>query len=134
MTTKKMIIAALACLTLLSSNQIFAQAEKSSLAEKASIMTTKMDETLDLDENQESIFYEITLKYLTKGEELKNSDASRSEKYKILKENNEAKTKEMKELLSKTQFEEYERITEEMKEEMKEGMKGKGKGQRKGQR
>ncbi|WP_308992454.1 hypothetical protein QLS71_000325 [Mariniflexile litorale] len=80
-------------------------------------------EKLNLTEDQEPQFAEITQRYRTQMQALKNSSKSKLGKYKEFKSIQNAKDSEMKNLLSKDQFKTYKEIQEEMKEKIMENRK-----------
>ena len=96
-------------------------------AERAAKLTAWMKNNLQLTPEQEKPVQEINLKYANKTEELRNSDESRSQKFKKLKDFNEAKDKELKLLFTEEQFKTYQAKKEEVKEEFKAKAKEKKK-------
>jgi periplasmic protein CpxP/Spy len=98
------------------------EAQKTS-EDQAKNLTEKMKEKLSLDDQQYSKGYDINLKYIKKGEELKNSSASRRSKLKTFKSNQDAKDKEVKGVLNDEQYKEYQKLKEQLKEELKEKAK-----------
>ncbi len=120
MKSKVMIIAMMLCVALFNPTASFAQNGTESLEEVAQLSTDKLNEKLDLSDEQESKVYIVTLKYLEKAHALKSSTASRMQKYKAYQADNAAKEKEMKAILTKEQFKEWQKISAEQKEQMKE--------------
>ena len=96
-------------------------------ADRAAKLTEWMKNNLQLTAEQEKPIHEINLKYANKTEELRNTDESRSQKFKKLKDYNEAKDKELKVLLTEDQYKTYQAKKEEVKEEFKAKAKEKKK-------
>ncbi len=122
MKTKVFIVAAIFCTTLFSTIALLAQKQKT-IEELAKSSIEQLDSKIDLSDDQEKKAYEITLKYMKKTQILKNSSASRTDKYKAYKIDNEAKKSEMNKILSSEQFKEWEKIDKELKDEMKKAAK-----------
>lgn len=78
---------------------------------------------LELSEEQKEPYAEIVLKYADKLKALKNSSGSRESKRKEAGDLKNAKDEEMRELLSKKQFESYLLIQKERWEKMKQRRK-----------
>lgn len=77
-------------------------------------------EKLNLSEEQKPKFEEITKKYGKQLMDLKESNKGRFAKYKEFKAINKNRNAEMKPLLSKEQYENYQDIQNKMQEKMKE--------------
>ncbi|OSY89285.1 hypothetical protein WH52_01170 [Tenacibaculum holothuriorum] len=76
-------------------------------------------EKLNLTEDQQTKFADITKKYGTQMKALKSSGKSKFKKYRAYKSIQKNKNKEMKDLLNKEQYSTYEEMQEKMKEKMK---------------
>lgn len=77
-------------------------------------------ERLSLSDEQEFTFREITKNFGVKLKEIKNSEVSKRDKFKKLKESRDAKNAEMKSLLSAEQYGIYLQMQEERKAQMKD--------------
>ena len=117
------LIFALSLLFTLAFSSIQAQS-KPKLSEEqkeAVVAQLKADkDRLALTKGQGEPFTEITKKYLSMMKDLKDSDQSRMEKLKALKEIQSQKNAEMKTLLSETQYATYLEIQKERRSKMKE--------------
>jgi hypothetical protein len=82
-----------------------------------------MKTNLNLTPEQEEAAQSINLKYANLNEELKNNNQSRLQKAKTLKANDQAKDKELKELLNDEQFKAYLSKKDEVKEKLREEAK-----------
>lgn len=80
-------------------------------------------ERLDLSEEQQQKFKEITKKYVLQVKTLKTSNHSKTTKIKEFKSIIDAKSKEMKALLSAEQYKIYETIQKERIKKLKENRK-----------
>lgn len=86
----------------------FAQTTKESSPEaRAQRWDHWMKVELALSPEQEGKVHEINLKYAKKNDELKSSSASRKSKFQELKTNDNDKGTELKEILTKDQFDTY---------------------------
>lgn len=109
-------------LFLISTNTGFAQSTAPTDAQKEEMVQNQkafMDE-LKLSEDQKIEFEAITMKYMPQMKAVGESDASKFRKYRELKAINKEKNAEMKELLSKDQYEMYLEQQKEMQKKMKE--------------
>ena len=88
--------------------------------QRADALTEWMKTNLQLTADQEGPVHAINLKYAKENESLRTSTQSRGAKLKTLKANNEAKKKELKNILTAEQFKTYEAKEEELKEKFKE--------------
>jgi hypothetical protein len=106
---------------------IFAQAnlKDSTPAERAKLTTEWMQEKLSLEPGQTDAVYKINLEYAAKNIELMNSNESRRSKFRKMRSYEKDKDKELKGLLTKTQFDIYQERKEELREIMKERIKEK---------
>lgn len=93
--------------------------------ERAVKLTEKMKTRLVLTDAQYNKVYDINLKYARKNTDIMNGDGGKLAKIKSLKSTNEAKSKEMKVVLTQEQFEKYEEMQEELKSEAKKAFKNK---------
>ncbi len=123
MKLKTFIMAAMFIVAFFTTPNTLAQSSNTSPEALAKQSVEQLDAKLDLNDDQEKKVYEITLKYLKKGHALKNSSASKLEKYRAYNADSESKMKEMEQVLSEDQFEKWLQITEENKERMKEQQK-----------
>ncbi len=91
--------------------------------ERATIMTAWMKENLKLSAVQEKPISDLNFKYAKLNEELKAGSASRMQKFKALKSNNDAKETELKKILTAEQYDIYKNKKEELEEKLKEKAK-----------
>lgn len=91
--------------------------------ERAQMQTDHMKETLTLTENQVPQVHEINLKYARKMQDAYNGGGGRLQKLKRVKGVSQDKDKELKRVLTSTQYATYESNKEEMKEKMRERAK-----------
>ena len=80
-------------------------------------------ERLQLSAAQEESYLDISVKYAEQMKQVKDSEESRLGKYKQLKSIRDAKNKEMKALLSDSQYDTYLEIQKERKEEFRKNRK-----------
>ena len=108
-------------------NTSFAQSQASHLTdEQKEELTRSIEEyvaALDLSEEQKSEFEAITKKYAEQMKAVKDGGGGKLQKYKKVKSIRGNKNEEMKELLSKDQYETYLEKQEEMQEKMKQRRK-----------
>lgn len=107
-------------------NSVFAQAEdfkNSSPEERAELLTEWMKDELLLDSNTVKSVYAINLKYAKKNMELMNSGGSKLSKFRKFRSSSKDKDEELKRVLSRDQYEVYQKRKEELREIMKEKIK-----------
>ena len=108
--------------TLLSS--ITASAQKmGDAAERSAKLTEWMRINLNLTDEQLPTVRDINLKYAKKMDVLKTNSLPKSEKMKQLTDNDKAKDKELKDVLTDSQFQTYLSKKEEIKKKFKENLK-----------
>jgi Spy/CpxP family protein refolding chaperone len=90
---------------------------------RAQKLTDKMKTALSLSDDQYAKVYDINLKYAKKNETLMEGSGSKLSKFQALKSDNEEKTKELKAVLTKEQFDKYKEMQQEMKEGVREALK-----------
>ncbi len=118
----KLICAAIFSIALLTTTATAQQSEKS-IEEIVTLRTQSLDEQLDLSDEQAVEVYNISLKYAKKAQELKNSSASRREKYKTFQADAKAQEADMKKVLTSEQFKVWKEIAAKNKEQMKANRK-----------
>lgn len=89
----------------------------------ARIETDFMKKQLKLDSSTESVVHEINLKYEKENYRIMNSDISKVDKLKEIKQNSDAKDEEMKRVLSKDQYEKYIKLKKDLMKLAGEKMK-----------
>ena len=102
-----------------------AQKKEATPEEIAGKMTTWMKNNLGLDESQTAKASEINLRYAQKMVDVKNSSADKNQKMQTLKENEQAKDAELKNVFTAEQFKTYESKKAELKKAAKQKMKEK---------
>lgn len=112
-------------IVLLVSTIVFAQDRKLTDEQKEQVkeQLEQYFEKLDLSEEQQPKFEEITNKYALQMKSLKTSDKGRFAKYKEFKSIKSSKNKEMKTLLSAEQYKVYEETQKVIQKKMKEKLK-----------
>lgn len=91
--------------------------------ERAQMQTDHMKEKLVLTENQVPQVHEINLKYARKMQDAYNAGGGKLQKLKRVKGVSQEKDKELKRVLTSSQYAAYESNKEEMKAKMKERAK-----------
>jgi hypothetical protein len=81
-----------------------------------------MTDFLELDSTVIGQVYDINLKYAKQVEDGRNENTSRYEMMKLLEKTNNAKNKEMKQVLTKDQYKKYMRAQQEMRNRMQQRM------------
>ncbi len=122
MKTVKLICAAIVSVALFTTT-VSAQNVEKPLEERIKLSTEQLDQKLDLSDEQVAEVYKVSLRYAQEMQELKNSTASRIEKYQAYQQSIKAQESKMKTILSKGQFKEWKKITDENKQKMKEKRK-----------
>ncbi len=122
MKTTKFMCVGLLGMTLFTTT-LLAQEGKKSLEELITLSTEQLDKKLELSDEQQDQVYKISLKYAQKAQDLKASSASKLEKYRAYQADNKAKEAEMEQVLSKEQFKEWQKISDENRDKMKENRK-----------
>jgi hypothetical protein len=105
---------------------MFSQAEAQKLgdaAERSSKLTEWMRINLNLKDDQLVKVRDINLKYAKKMDALQTSMLPKSEKMRQITDNDKAKDKELKDVLTDAQFQTYLSKKEEIKKKFKEGLK-----------
>jgi len=92
---------------------------KDQAEERAKNMTEQMQKKLSLTDAQYQSVYTINLKYAKKNEQLKNSDENKMAKFRKFKSSQQDKSKELKTVLTKDQFAQYEEWIKEVQAEFK---------------
>jgi Spy/CpxP family protein refolding chaperone len=92
---------------------------------RAKKLTEKMKTDLTLSDDQYSKVYDINVKFAQQTETIRNSTDDKLSKVRAIKSANEAKTKDLKAVLTKEQFDKYEEMQKERKEEARKMMKEK---------
>lgn len=95
---------------------------------RAKATSQKMKTKLNLSDDQYNKVYEINLKYAKQNETIMQGSEDRMEKFKTMRKQNEEKDKEFKAVLTKEQYEEYEKIQKEMRQEAMDKMKDRRRG------
>jgi hypothetical protein len=93
-----------------------------SVEERAQFQTERMTDFLELDSTVIGQVYDINLKYAKQVEDGRNENTSRYEMMKLLEKTNNAKNKEMKQVLTKDQYKKYMRAQQEMRNRMQQRM------------
>lgn len=96
---------------------------KDQAEERAKNMTEQMQKKLSLTDAQYQSVYTINLKYAKKNEQLKNSDENKMAKFRKFKSSQQDKSKELKTVLTKDQFTQYEEWIKEVQAELKQNYK-----------
>jgi hypothetical protein len=91
--------------------------------ERAQMQTDYMKENLTLTEDQVPRVHEVNLKYSQKMQDAYNSGGGKLQKLKKMKGINQEKDKEIKRVLTSSQYATYEKHREEMKEKMRARIK-----------
>lgn len=108
-------------ITILSSfNPLTAQNEFKSASERAQFQTERMTSSLKLDSAQVEKVGSINLKYAQKMDPVIKGNGSKISKFRAFKSINDEKQAELKKVLTKEQFAEFQRQQEEMKERFRE--------------
>jgi hypothetical protein len=105
---------------------VFSQAEAQQLgdaAERSSKLTEWMRINLILKDDQLVKVRDINLKYAKKMDALQTNMLPKSEKMRQITDNDKAKDKELKDVLTDAQFQAYLSKKEEIKKKFKEGLK-----------
>lgn len=100
---------------------------KDQAEERAKNMTEQMQKKLSLTDAQYQSVYTINLKYAKKNEQLKNSDENKMAKFRKFKSSQQDKSKELKTVLTKDQFTQYEEWIKEVQAELKQNYKNREK-------
>lgn len=98
---------------------------KATAEERAQKMTEQMQKRLSLTAAQIQPVQALNLKYAKQNEQTINSNDNKYSKLKKIKSTQNEKSKELKLILTETQFKEYEKWVEEKKSELKENYKKK---------
>ena len=88
--------------------------------QRAQKMTDWMKSNLQLTDDQVTSVHAINLKYASENESLKDDTGARREKYKKLKESQEAKDQELKGAMTSEQFSNYLGKKKELQEKIRE--------------
>jgi hypothetical protein len=97
--------------------------------QRANKVTDWMKANLQLDESQVSQVKDINLKYANKTQEVKdNTTLTRRQKLQVLQDNDKAKDKELKNVLTEDQYKTYQSKKAEIKKQVKQKMKENKKG------
>ena len=88
--------------------------------QRAQLQTNMMKTKLNLDSAQTLLVQDINLKYAKEIDPVLTGDADRMAKFRQMKSIQEKKNKELKAVLSKDQYKQYEELEEEMKKKFKE--------------
>lgn len=88
--------------------------------ERAKMLTEKMTGSLKLDSVQVIKVGDINLKYARKMDPVINSNGSRMSKFKAFREINQEKEAELRKVLSKEQFGQYQKMQEEMRDRVRQ--------------
>lgn len=92
--------------------------------ERASKLTEWMKTNLQLNDSQVAQVKDINLKYANKMQELyDNTTLTRRQKLQVLTDNDQAKDKELKNVLTEEQFKTYQAKKDEVKKQLKEKRK-----------
>ena len=105
---------------------MFSQAQAQKLgdaAERSSKLTEWMRINLNLKDDQLVKVRDINLKYAKKMDALQTNMLPKSEKMRQITDNDKAKDKELKDVLTDAQFQAYLSKKEEIKKKFKEGLK-----------
>ena len=103
---------------------VHAQQKAPVSAEEMATKTTEwMKTNLNLSEDQVGQANEINLKYARRNMDLKKSSLNKKQKLQMLKSNEDAKEKELKNILSADQYKTWLVKKEEVKEQLKENYK-----------
>ena len=117
-------LSAFLLISFLSFNTSFAQADAPEMSqEQQAEMKKNMEEfvkVLGLSEDQKPEFGAITKKYAKQMVALRDSEASKMQKYKKLQSISKNRNAEMKEILSKEQYDAYVEKQKEMQKKMRE--------------
>lgn len=87
---------------------------------RAKGLTDKMKTELALSDDQYGNVYGINLKYAQKNQTIMKGSGNKLSKFQTLRSQNEAKTKELKAVLTKEQFDKYQKMQKELKEGVRE--------------
>lgn len=118
------ILICLVFITILSSsNRLTAQSEFKTASERAQFQTERMTSSLKLDSVQVEKVGRINLKYAQKMDPIIKGNGSKISKFRAFKSINDEKQAELKKVLTKEQFAEFQRQQEEMKERLRENRK-----------
>ena len=99
-----------------------------SVEERAKVQTEQMNANLELDTIVAVKVYDINLKYSQQLEESRQNTASRYEMMKVMEKTKNARKKERKAILTKSQYKKYMRQQQEMQNQRQQRM-GQGMGQ-----
>ena len=111
---------------LFAGNVIWGQKKTSSTPEeRATKLTEWMKTNLQLSGDQVTQVQTLNLKYANKTQELQTQSLSRKQKMQILKDNDNAKDAELKDVLTTDQYNNYQAKKEEIRKQMKERMREK---------
>lgn len=93
---------------------------------RAKGLTEKMKTELTLSDDQYNKVYAINLEYAQKNQAIMKGTGNKLSKFQTLKSQNEAKTKELKAVLTKEQFDKYQKMQKELKEGLREAADKRG--------
>ena len=93
-----------------------------SVEERAIMQTEQMTANLELDTIMAKQVYDINLKYSKQLEESRQNTTSRYEMMKVMEKTNNARNKERKAILTKSQYKKYMRQQQEMQNKMQQRM------------
>ena len=108
-------------IALLFVNQTFSQ--ENTLEDKAATLTQNMQEQIGFSDEVAEKVYDINLEFVTKTDELKQSDTSKFKKFKSLKKLDENRDKALKDVLTKEEYETFKKNKSENRKTFKEKIK-----------
>jgi hypothetical protein len=112
--------------TLLVFSGVHSQKKTSSTPEeRAGKITEWMKTNLQLNDDQVTQVQNINLKYANKTQELQTASMSRKQKLKVLKDNDQVKDAELKNVFTADQYNAYQAKKDEIRKQMKEKMRDK---------
>jgi len=103
--------------------QIVLSQEGDSLEEKATNLTSNMQEKIGFSADVKSKVYDINLKFINDSHKLKSDETSKLEKFKSLRKLDNERDDSLKEIFTKEEFEAFQKFKEENRETMKEKFK-----------
>ncbi|WP_430404447.1 hypothetical protein [Fluviicola sp.] len=99
------------------------KAQTKTAEEWANQLTDSLQKTLSLSDDQRAKVYPIELEFVQKAEPIKQNNESKIQKLKALKELDEKRDSQLKEVLSEAQFAKYSEGKKENRKQLKEKYK-----------
>lgn len=101
----------------------FAFSQEISNEDKAIEMTQKMQEQIGFSDEAYAKVYDVNLEFVNKTQELKQRDVSKFKKFKALKKMDDKRNKDLKDVLTKAEYELFEKNKSDNRKAFKDRLK-----------